>query len=312
MHRQKLNLHELTNPSCKKCAPMEREQNTCDGLCSLAASIMDEGRARCVGGWSYQKIYFLTQYFGIFATGMKNKWDLHYIELCSGPGRCIDRESGIEMDGTALAVLDHDAFKHLHSATFLDNNPAVVSALNDRVKERNLLPRAQAIEADYNNSTGLAEIISRRVQKGLSLVFIDPTDCSVPFATVAAMAKILPKVDFIINIAIGTDATRNIKQAILKADGRAREKYVRFFAGNTFFADPEIIRLAKTDQNEQLRTKIREHYRLSMETLGYKHFELERVKHYYELLFASRHEQGLTFWKKAQKYKPDNQGTLDL
>jgi len=291
---------------------MEREQNTCADLCSIATSVADGGPVRCVGSWSYQKIYFLTQYFGIFANGMKNKWDLHYIELCSGPGRCVDRECGVEMDGTALAVLGHTAFEHLHSATFLDYNTNVVSALNDRIMRRNLLSRAQAIKANYNDTAGIAKIISRRVQKGLALVFIDPTDCSVPFATVAAMAHILPKVDFIINIALGTDATRNIKPAILNANSKVREKYVSFLGSDAFFTDPEIIRLAQTDQDKQLRTKFRKHYRLSMKTLGYMHFEQERVKHYYELLFASRHEQGLIFWKGALKYKPDNQGTFDL
>jgi len=274
----------------------------------------DGGPVRCVGSWSDQKIYFLTQYLGIFANGMKDKWDgnLHYIELCSGPGRCVDRDRGIEMDGTALAVLGHATFEHLYSATFLDYNPAVVSALNDRIMKRNLSSRAQAIEANYNKPSDIAEIISRRVQKGLALVFIDPTDCSVPFATVAAMAHILQKADFIINIALGTDATRNIKPAILNANSKAREKYVRFLGDDTFFTDHEIILLAQTDQNERLRTKFRARYRLSMETLGYKHFGLERVKHYYELLFASRHEQGLAFWKRAQKYKLNNQGTFDL
>jgi hypothetical protein len=96
------------------------------------------------------------------------------------------------------------------------------------------------------------------------------------------------------------------------ANSKAREKYVRFLGSDTFFADPEIIHLAQTGQDERLRAKFRERYRLSMKTLGYKYFELERVEHYYELLFASRNEQGLTFWKKAQKYKPDNQGTFDL
>lgn len=312
MHRQKLDLHEQTSLACKKCIPMEREQNTCDGLCSIATSVADGGPVRCVGNWSDQKIYFLTQYLGIFANGMKNKWELHYIELCSGPGRCVDREHGVEKDGSALAVLGHAAFEHLHSATFLDYNPAVVSALNDRIMKRNLSSRAQAIEADYHDSAHIAEIISRRVQKGLALVFIDPTDCSVPFATVSAMAKILPKVDFIINIALGTDATRNIKPAILNTDSKAREKYVRFLGDDTFFTDHEIILLAQTDQNEPLRTKFRERYHLSMKTLGFKHFGLERVKHYYELLFASRHEQGLIFWKRARKYKPNNQGTFDL
>jgi hypothetical protein len=49
-----------------------------------------------------------------------------------------------------------------------------------------------------------------------------------------------------------------------------------------------------------------------MGTLGYRYFETERVEHYYDLLFATRHPKGIEFWKKAQKYTPDDQATLAL
>jgi hypothetical protein len=43
-----------------------------------------------------QKIFHLIQYFGIFTIGMKSKWqgNINYIEICSGPGRCVNRENG--------------------------------------------------------------------------------------------------------------------------------------------------------------------------------------------------------------------------
>ena len=54
---------------------------------------------------------------------MRNKWNgnLRYIEVCSGPGRCSNRQ-GLEQDGTALAVVKHDAFKYLQKALFIDYN----------------------------------------------------------------------------------------------------------------------------------------------------------------------------------------------
>jgi hypothetical protein len=66
---------------------------------------------RCVGGWSYDKIYRLVKYFGIFASGMKNAWKgLNYVEICSGPGRCIIRDQRTEMDGTARSIITHPVF----------------------------------------------------------------------------------------------------------------------------------------------------------------------------------------------------------
>jgi three-Cys-motif partner protein len=313
MH-QKLDLREQQNPGCQKCSRHVRKQNTDDGLCQQASSVLDGATLRCVGPWARDKLYFLTQYLGIFADGMKFKWqgNLHYVELCSGPGRCVDRDSGLEMDGTALAVMGHPAFQHIRTATFLDYNPNVVEALTTRIKAAGYSDRACAIKADYNHPGNIADIAFRRVQKGLVLVFVDPTDCSVPFETVSALAQALPNADFIINVALGTDATRNIKPAILNRESQARIKYASFLGGQGFFEDPEVITMAERGQDDKLRAKFREAYRDAMRTLKYDHFETECVEHYYDLFFACRHERGLQFWKRAQKYKPDNQGTFDL
>ena len=269
---------------------------------------------RCVGPWARDKLFFLTQYLGIFAEGMKYKWqgNLHYIEMCSGPGRSVDRESGVEMDGTALAIMGHQSFQHFRTATFLDYNPTVVSALTARIKTAGHAARACAVEADYNDPENIASIAFRRVQKGLVLVFVDPTDCSVPFETITALAQALPNADFIINVALGTDATRNIKPAILNVDSLARIKYASFLGGQCFFDDPEVVKMAELKQDDKIRAKFRETYREAMRGLNYTHFATECIEHYYDLFFACRHERGLQFWKRAQKYKPNAQGTFDL
>jgi hypothetical protein len=44
----------------------------------------------------------------------------------------------------------------------------------------------------------------------------------------------------------------------------------------------------------------------------YQHFDFQPVEHYYDLLFASRHELGIAFWKRAQKHRYDGQRALDL
>ena len=70
--------------------------------------------------------------------------------------------------------------------------------------------------------------------------------------------------------------------------------------------------MAQAGHDERLRGKFRDYYRAAMRKLDYQYFDAERVEHYYDLLFASRHETGLQFWKRAQKYTPDNQGTFDF
>jgi len=311
---QKIDLHEQVNPDCRKCRRPERLQNTDSGLCECARSVADGDPVRCVGNWASQKLHFLTQYVGIFGPGMKDKWQGHvqYVEICSGPGRCVIRDSGIELDGSPLAVLQHWAFPCYETAAFLDYDPAVVAALNTRIARLNLQAKAKAVQADYNDPPSISRILRPRFDRGLSLVFIDPTDCSVPFDTVATIANSLRFVDYIINMAVRTDANRNIKRAILNEDSESRAKYIRFLGGDAFFQDAEVQELARTGKDAALRAKLRDHYSNRMRQIEYLHFDFQPVEHYYDLLFASRHELGLTFWKRAQKYRPDNQGTFDL
>ena len=128
-----MNLHETVNPGCKKCPAQERTRCAEDGLRQIVCSVIDAGPVRCVGEWAKQKRYFLTQYFGIFGQGMKNRWQgkLHYIEICSGPGRCILRENGMETVCTFLAVLEHQAFSVFAGATFIDYDEKAVSSLTN-------------------------------------------------------------------------------------------------------------------------------------------------------------------------------------
>jgi hypothetical protein len=78
----------------------------------------------------------LVKYFGIFASGMKNAWKgLNYVEICSGPGRCITRDNRTEMDGTALSIVTHPVFPQLKKALFIDASVQVVEALNHFMDE---------------------------------------------------------------------------------------------------------------------------------------------------------------------------------
>lgn len=70
---------------CRKCTGEVRNKRTSkNGCCSNVKSEVDGLPVRCVGAWANDKIYYLVQYFGIFASGMKNKFqNRYYIELCS-------------------------------------------------------------------------------------------------------------------------------------------------------------------------------------------------------------------------------------
>jgi len=313
----KADLKEVTNSNChKQCNKDKRRKTTTDDLCNQTVSEIDGLPVRCVGEWAMEKIYHLIQYFGIFSTGMKYKWDgkINYIEICSGPGRCINRSLGIEFNGTSLCVLEHPALKYLNKALFFDYNSKVVESLNTRIEVKKI-PNAKAIIGDYFNAKAICNNIKNEITtNGLNLIFIDPTDCSLPFDLIKELKAKLSNADLIINIAIGTDYTRNIKKAILDPDSNAGsyEKYSRFIDNDVFFNSDVIRELARSNADKELRLAFRAEYVNSLKKLGYKYFDFKHIRNYYDLIFATSHPKGIEFWEKANKIQHDGQRTLNF
>ena len=307
-----LDLRQLAHAACRAHNRAELEKTDNDGLCINIVSELDGLPLRCVGEWAYDKVYRLVQYFGIFAGGMKNQWDaLNYIEIGSGPGRCIVRDDCTEMDGTALAVVRNRQFSSLRKAIFIDASSRVTEILNQRLASLTSTPAAQAVVGDYEDPSSLRRIIDDVVPRSLNFVFIDPTECDVPFATIERIVGHLQNADLLINVALGTDVNRNIVPAILSPTHiKAREKYERFLGTPGFCARADVIELAKRGDHDALRRKFAEAYNEQLRKLGYLHTDVRRVRHYYYLLFASRNRKGLEFWLKSCKIAPDNQREL--
>lgn len=306
----RIDLNYSLNPECKKrCNREERKKVTENDLCIEANSVIDELPIRCVGEWGMQKIYLLLQYLGIFATGMKNKWKLNYIEICSGPGRCIDRKGGMEFDGTATSIVKHKSFQYLEKALFFDFNNEVVNTLNKRLSNLQIdNSKAKAILGDYTLPEKLCQTIKNEIDPySLNLCFIDPTDCSVPFQLIQEIKKVTPNVDFIINLASGTDFNRNIERAFLSDIASLQLKYSKFLGSSDFFRDDLNLKYAKERKHMELRNKFRECYTESMSKLGYEFFAFEQIKHYYDILFASSNKKGIDFWNKATNINFDGQ-----
>lgn len=307
----RLKLNTQHNEAClKKCNKEERRLRSENDLCSIVQSSIDGMPIRCVGQWAEQKIYLLNQYFGIFAQGMKNRWsEINYIEICSGPGRCINRQCGSEFDGTALSILQHNAAQYIKNALFFDYDATVVEVLNKRIEQLGCT-NAAAFVGDYNKPDSICGIISQRISQAssLNLVFLDPTDCSVPFELLVQLKKTLRNIDIIINVATGTDFNRNIPMAF--NDPERALKYCRFLGTSDFFLLDQNVNLKNTKQYDILRERFRDAYKQSLMRIGYKHFSIHRIEHYYDILFAAGHPKAIEFWNKAQAIPYDGQRSL--
>ena len=314
--KQQITLDFVPNGKCRLCKnKTERKPFEEDALCREALSVVDNLPVRCVGEWAYEKIYRLVQYFGIFAQGMHKRWNggINYIEICSGPGRCILRERGEEINGTALAILKDKRFQYVNQALFVDRSQKVVAALNARISKLGLDHKAKAVLGDFTDKEGLVTELKKLKTNSLNLVFIDPTECNVPFETIRAIAAHLKNVDFIVNVTLGTDANRNLIPSALKSSfEKVRRKYELFLGNEGFFETPEVLEAARDRKFPALRKLFAEAYKSEFEKLGYGHTDTRAIRHYYYLLFASKHSKGLEFWRKACTYSPHGQKQLDL
>jgi 16S rRNA G966 N2-methylase RsmD len=147
------------------------------------------------------------------------------------------------MDGTAIAVLRNSRASHLKEGIFIDASTRVVEILNLRIKS---LPisgiNAYARQGDYSDASNLCNIVAKLSKRSLNLVFIDPTECDVPFSTIKHLVTELQNADLPINVALGTDVNRNIVSAIrAPTHVRARQKYEEFLGEESFCSRSDVV-----------------------------------------------------------------------
>ncbi len=283
-----------------------------NGICKEQLSITDGLPVRCVGGWAKKKIYILNRYFDIFSKSMRNKWKLNYIEICSGPGKCIDKDTGQEFDGTPLSILNIESIEFIKNALFLDIDDKVISILNKRIELMGKSNIAKAIKCDYNDNKILLSILNDLPQNALNLIFLDPTDCSIPFSLIESINKVLNNTDFIVNTAFGTDLKRNLRKAIHNKHYDSRNKYLNFLGSNDFFDRPEVIKIAQTETPNVLLDEFFKEYKNNLSKLNLKYTAASQIKHFYYLFFASKHPLGLKFWSEANHIDSNGQSRLRL
>lgn len=217
------------------------------------------------------------------------------------------------MDGTALAIIKHPIFRLLKQAIFVDINKTVLDTLAKRIAAAKAEDKAKVIEGSYLEPGRIRQIVDSLPKRCLTLCFIDPTECNIPFQTIIEIFSGLRKADFIINVALGTDVTRNIGDAILDPSFKVAKKKYETFLGSPGFCDRENVKkAAQLEKHSELRRLFVNEYVVQFGKLGFLHCDPVPVRHYYYLLFFSTSEKGIEFWNKACEIGPDNQRQLKL
>ncbi len=289
----------------KGCKGCDYEKNAPAGICTVQKAT-DGFNIRCVGKWAKEKYYYIGKYLEIFSIAMKDKWDLCYIDLFAGCGKCRVRETGEEIDGSALIALK---LKYPFKKYFLvDLNPNALYALRERIKGSLVENRVSLKEGDCNEKVN--EIIKEIPQRGcLCLSLIDPTGLHIKFETIKTLTQ-NRRMDLIITFPEGMAIKRNLDQ-FLKQD----DSLLDGFMGDKNWRKLYEDELSGLDIHYR-RKRFIDLYREKLKGIGYKEIKStdeilikssEKKLPLYYLLFASKSTLGLKFWSKVREIEPSGQ-----
>ena len=192
------------------CRICDYKKNAPEGICSVQKG-SDGLPVRCVGLWAKDKYFYLGRYFEIFTAAMRNKWkgELYYIDLFAGYGKCRVRETGEEIDGSALISL---SVRYPFKRYFLvELNADAADALRKRIENSLYKDRVHLIQGDCNEK--IDAIIAEIPQTSLSLAVIDPTGLHIKFDTIQKLTKDR-RIDLVITYPEGMDIKRNLSRYI--------------------------------------------------------------------------------------------------
>ncbi len=229
---------------------------------------------------------------------MRIQWQghLNYIDLFTGPGKCMTRETNEEIPGSPLIALS--APYPFENYFFVDSNQEVLNTLMDRCKDHEYFNRVKLIPGDCNSV--IDNIISQIPKKSLSLAFIDPTGLHFKYSTLHKLAE--RKVDLIITFPDSMAIKRNIKK-FLDEPHSPLDDMIGDGVWRKFQTGKEII----------------EYYRNKLTSLGYQQVKLGEeipIRSFaknlplYCLLFACKHSLGHKFWREISKVDPTGQTKL--
>jgi len=259
--------------------------------------------ARRVGPWAKDKFYYLERACYIFSRGMRLKWPNRcFIDLFSGPGRGIITRKGHarrapdEIDGSPLVALSSvEPFTHYY---FVDLNADYIEALSHRVQSMYPHANAQYFPQDCNKA--IPEILRLLPPASNSLVFafVDPTGVQIRMDSVAELTR-GRRMDLLINY------PQNMVVQRLTTLPYTKPHLNAYFGTHEWESVLQHARSKGTHEGDALR----EFYKMQLQKLGYRslHFlqdpliRSDRGTPLYYLLYASKHDRGVDFWKKITK-----------
>jgi len=271
--------------TCERCTRTDRRrlQYLCDQV-----PTSDGLPFRCCHSGTIRKLQMLKYYLEIFSEAMKDKYSCrNYLDLFCGPGLCRDRENGNEMFGSPSIALELKS--PFTDYVFVDSSEQTFDILRKRCQKSIAASRPviKFINVDANNDI---DKVHNHLQElnSITVAFIDPNGLDIHWDTIRRLSK-SPHLDIIINYAL-MDLKRN------KNNYRAGNEKANLFFGGPDWPDNKFKRLS--------------FYKEKLKSLGFTAVEddgetMAGIKSptgaiIYYLIYASKHNLGLKFWRAAK------------
>lgn len=256
-----------------------------------------------VGEWSKDKHYFLQRYIDAFTTAMKDKqWSgLHYIDLFAGAGiERLKESQKLDWGSPLIAAQSPNPFSALH---LCELDEVKFDALKQRAEKYHF--KAQILNGDANIK--ISDIVREIPDRSLSLAFLDPFGLHLDFETLRILSS--RRADLIIFFPDHLDVKRNWEEYYFDNPDSNLDRCLGKGA--------DWRAILNETPNERQVEKLRDMYVNQLKTLGYEHFEFERIcmsggRPLYLLIFCSHHSLGAKIWKNISSNKPNGQRTFQF
>jgi len=273
-------------------------------------TLVDDGlTTEEIGAWGEDKYRLLGMYAQLFSKSMERKWCRVYIDLFAGSGRARIEGTQRIITGSPLVALGVEpAFDNF---IFCEKDPKKLAALKARVAKDWPIAKVAFQQGDANEQVGdILQMIPqhRKDFKVLSFCFVDPYNLKdLAFETIDRLSSRF--VDFLVLIATGMDADRNVSRY-----EQNQNSVVEKFLGVSNWR--QEWRPAK-ESGQSFSSYLMRRFSAQMETRGYILPPIEETKlvrsteknlPLYRLALFSRHDLGKSFWEQALKYSDDQRG----
>jgi three-Cys-motif partner protein len=237
-----------------------------------------------------------------------------YVDLFSGPGRCVCDDGSGELDGTPLIALGiPHPFTDYH---FVEADPAATAALRTRVQSGGTSARVAYHDMDAN--AAVDAIAGQLPTDALSVTVIDPTGLHLGYENLRKLTN-GRRMDLIYIFPEGMAAKRNVDKFLPQSNSRLDEALGTRAWRDRVAAGMSVAGLADPQaQWENLGRPIVEVLREQLAVIGYADVKLgsevliRNTKHVplYYIVFASKHTLGTKFWNAIRRFDPVGQMTL--